>query len=1686
MPDLQGSTSELSADNKGRHYAFIESRIHSTFKNAPLRSVRELALTKTTPAPWIKTATDRDHAHLQNANLELWSSRNKIDHFLDKLQNVYQFAEPLLTDALKKQFGVEVDVRTTYLYLYLPKKNPWYIIDSNDGFVTRTVSLLDAALHNFARNENCEPDSEFISQPDSRGHFAVLPIKRKMSIPGFQNLCRELDIGAHYSQYLEEQLRPKDGVAQYVLQRWITDTEKAAFKAAAQQAVMTGDIDFGARVLILSMLDGQRKLLRNGRAMQFAELYILDSRLTGIVLIAPDLEQHRGVVPVIAYVPQDPEHPLKEYPSTSAFMSELARQLRDNAVISSTGMSYRQYFSRFVDQTQRGHFFGELQQRLFDVKWHYRTALDPLPNWREIPKTAVNLQFSVTPIRGDLYEHLYQAKLNKLLNDAQHIAVSTADTDRNARWAWWDNFKKIVSDIFNVALLVATPFVPGVGELMMVYTAYQITSDVIEGIVDLAEGLRIEAAEHVVGVVTDIIQLALFAAGAKLGEIAKLKLSPLVEGMKPVKLPNGEPRLWHPDLKAYELSRLTLATDSRPDKLGLHAHEGQSILPLDDKHFAVHKDAQTGDYRITHPQRPYAYRPELQHNSLGAWTHEAENPRTWERPTLMRRLGHSVDAFNDTELENSRIVSGIEDGALRKMYIDHTAPPPLLEDSIERLEIQRLIGETIQRIRTGQALDPSSYWFEPMATYLDGWPADKAIKVNADLTGPLRQYGNATATGEQTLSTSLSHILSEQFAQSLVDFLDAPQIEALLGGTFAKPEQVQALRNRLADEAQRRHADVFNYLYQDAQVTADPHVRLIREVFPELPTRAVTTLLSNAEGADLERMAQEHWLPLSIKSRAREAAFEARTNHAYAGFEDAVQWVPETENLILNALRLHSDTFHELRIEVRDASDIGPLRCSVGSQEASTVRVLIRDERGRYEIRDGDNRPLSQAQDFYEAVLQALPADKQAHLGYRPGQGNFLKQWVMAKTDTPVERRTALAEPPIRTHPVFEDMLLLRGPTLSRSATTLTERVEDLYPHFNQRETRTFVRSLGSEEQGHQTLTRLERELDDLKVLLNQWRFQQPEGWGPGSQSFRDKGGLHISDRLIECFQRQATVFGERSITAEGGYALDLSVELLPVSLERWWKKLPNLKPYLDQIDTLNLDRTRFSAKASGLLKDFPHLRQLSARACELKQLPEGIGQMHFLRTLRLIDNQITLTAADVERLKNLTRMETIRLDDNPPLGLLPNVERMPRLKVLCLSNTGATTWPQGVLGLGPFNKPRPRGFFLDLQQNPISEIPNVVPGSHDALIVARTRLYPWDLSDTNKVMFQEYRRSVGLAPEQAYAQGALDAIAQWPMKDDSEWWSKEVSGLGTFREEAWHDLISEPGSEGFFKLIQKQTLGADYRAGGERRDQLSSRVWRMIEAIDLDTGLRKDLFEMATAPTTCADAGAQVFNHMGIKVLVSEAYAFSTSTEDLENSLATLAKGAARLARVEDIARADFASREGNPDEVEVFLAYETGLAQRLGLPWQSESMLFRPIAGVSGKTLDTAFDTVMSMEVGDGLINDMIELPFWEKYLRDTYPNEFTRNIRLYEQKTELLDQLRESQQAWVSAKGGSTAHRQNLKRHLQDLARQLDIADSSVLVDQAMADEVYGQLLNDIGYQEKELSRRLTREALQKSSS
>lgn len=205
----------------------------------------------------------------------------------------------------------------------------------------------------------------------------------------------------------------------------------------------------------------------------------------------------------------------------------------------------------------------------------------------------------------------------------------------------------MLADILNVALLVATPFVPFLGELMLAYTSYQLLDGVFEGVVDLAEGHLAEAGEQAIGVLESIVQLGAFAAGATLGNIARVKLSAFVEGLKPVQLPNGQTRLWNPDPTPYRLPEQTLPTATRPDTQGLHPVGDRQLLRLDQQVFAVTQDPVSGQHQIRHPQRPQAYTPALAHNGDGAWVCETENPRQWQGAQLMRRIGHRTEGFSD-------------------------------------------------------------------------------------------------------------------------------------------------------------------------------------------------------------------------------------------------------------------------------------------------------------------------------------------------------------------------------------------------------------------------------------------------------------------------------------------------------------------------------------------------------------------------------------------------------------------------------------------------------------------------------------------------------------------------------------------------------------------------------------------------------------------------------------------------------------------------------------------------------------------------------------------------------------------------------------------------------------------------------------------------------------------------------
>ncbi|WP_336355357.1 dermonecrotic toxin domain-containing protein [Pseudomonas granadensis] len=1690
--------------DKGRHYEFIKSAVHDSFKTATVSRVRALADALPKAQPWYTSAPAAWLKKLAAANLKAWNSQNQVDHLLANT-DLYAFAEPLLKAKIKADHGIEPDVKSTYLRLYLPAETPWYAINVSEGVVTRTVSLLDAALHNFASSETVERGSDYISKPDERGLFDVVPIKGAMPINDFQKLCRELDIGAQYKKHLESYLLPDEPLAESVLQYKVSQSQKDALVVAAQLALIKDDIAYDAYKMILGLSENKPLLMLNGRSLVCADLSLLGTRLVGVLLLAHAQPDNRGIRRLIVYIPHDPDHPLKEYISLKAFREELTRQLREDRFSDATQQTYRQFFSQFVDHQQRGHFFAELEQRLFVTRYHPRDdPTDQRPAWRKDAVDNPHLQFARLKVSGDYWRHAYQQKLNKILNDAREIAVSTADTDSKARWAWWDNFKKILSDIFNVALLIAAPFVPGLGELMMVYTAYQLTTDVIEGIVDMAEGLWQEAGEHVISVVTNVIELAAFGAGAEIAGAFKVKLSPLVDDMKQVQLPDGKASLWHPDLGPYEQKSLQLDGASKPDPHGLHDHGGERILPLDGKLFSVEKAStrpEVKTWRVKHPQRDNAYKPLLEHNEHGAWRHEAENPADWNDNALMPRLGHRAQRFSPTQLEQIRISSGTGHHHLRRMHSDSSPPPPLLADGLKRYAAYDDAQVASANIRAGKPIAAESDWFEPIATSLPGWPYERALKVEYDhLDGYSRQYGNPMASAADTLTVTQSELYAGQLPERLLTFLDEGQMRTLLGRNVPVAERVQALRNKLADAVDKRREDVSKRLYQAADRTGKADLQVVRKTFPELPLPLGEKLLSQASAAEMQRTLNEQRLPLRLKNQARELDFEARSSRAYESFYRDLQLSSDSERLALGTLRLHTDTFADLHIEVRDGTFDGPLRCSSGPDNAKTLRRLIRNEHGRYEVFDANARSLHAAAEFHEAILRALPDETLTSIGYRRGQGAALKVWLMELAAAPAERRTVLAEPPIRPMVSVETETLLGLPRFLRRSTP-EERIRDLYPAMTEREASTFLEALTRKGEPKDAIARLEQERKDLQNELTDWRSSytevDPETGYPGlSSDYLHKGGDFIEERLKECFERRSEMFGERSARPDQGYTLDLSSDLVSHDLERWWNELirrPKMKPHLDRITALKLDRARLSPDPSAMLSSLPNLRQLSARQCELQALPDIIGLMRPLQDLDLADNRIKLTSESRQQLGQLEQLRTLNLNGNP-LDLPPDVGAMNHLTELSLANTRIESWPEGLFRVGAVDKQRPQSFMLDMRAAPIKSLPEVTPGSVQARILSRARLDTSRLSVEDRVRLGGYRESVGLALVQDYFSAADDEIRHWrsfPQQPDT---LGPTASFSKYRKESWHDLMAEPDSAGFFSVIRKLRESADYQTDNGRR-RLTQRVWEMVDAVALDAKLRETLFQQIVTPEDCGDFGAQLFNSLGLKVLVSKAYGESTSPAVLEDKLVRLARAAARLNRVTDEAALEYRtqvqlnkndSRNLPPDEVEVHMAFETGLAERLQLPWQSEGMLYRPRSGVTQKKVDIAFETITKAEQGDGLVNGMLDLyyeNFWEEHLLKAYPDQYERNAREFEPQEGWLDELREAQAQWASTT--DLASLTPLNRKIERLAGQLGIADTAQFFEnKPMSDARYEELLIGIGYQRNELSRRLTREALKRA--
>lgn len=1356
----QGHPSVTAADTNNaqhadEHYQPLKEALPQWLGNTS--ATRREALKNSAPVlpETLKSAPAEQHALMKTLTGAHIDAQSQVDKALEHLQDAAAFAEPLLKAEVKRCFDLDLDVRNTYVRLYIPATTPLFPIKT--GARVWSVSLLEAALHNFEDRETqdnaFEAESTFTTAPTPTGQFDTLPaVHTRMSIRAFTQLCRRLDIGAKYKASLEDNLGYSDPMVATVLRSKLDASQKAAMKAALQWARMNRDVSENAVRLVEAMLDGMKGLYVHGAPLLCHDVSMLCAPLTGIVVFAPDLYLSQNKARVVAYVPDDPEHPFKEYASPLEMIIELTRQLRSK--------DYQRFFSRFVNHEQRGFFFSTLNSRLSEIKWHPHERGSSLPAWRESPVERPDLQTALVPFHDDVLQHLHQAKLNKIFNDARAIAVPTAVVDQKARWAFWDSVVDILSTIAQTAALIVAPFVPVLGEAMMAYMAYQMLDEAFEGIVEWGQGRTTEAFEHLMGTVESMIQLGMFAVGGAIasGEFRKVlpkEVVAFIDRFKPVQLTNGKTRYWEPDLERYK-HPVPPPADSQPNERGLHAHQGKQLLPLEEAHFSVMEHEVPGQYRIEHPTRPDAYQPVVRHNGDGAWHTELEQPMQWDGETALRRTNPALQALAPAERETILQVSGSSEDALRKMHVDQEKTPPLLADSIQRFKIDRQLQRFIDQLDSDTAED---FLQADQVTQLQllseqgRWPGGQRLRL-LDRNGDLLWQSSADESLPLT-ELQQDRLIGGDLLKTLLTLLDEAQIKTLLAEPFtAQPAldvRSQTLRKQLAGLAKTNRSALFESRYQLSQQLDDPLAQQLKAHHPDLPASITRELLDTATGNELLQISDGQ-LPPRQQELIQLASQEVRVSRAYEGLElDSVN-NPDADSLALHSLKMLPGWSGDVRIEIRDSRYEGPVVDSIGSEDAAEKKVLVRSDDQRYQAFDDRGQELHSLSDFYSSLLYALPDSERTSLNIGIGQGQTLKAAIRQRTLERDELRVVLHETPLKP-PVLDTLRLLgsdgypqidRVESLNNPARAYEQDIRALYPRMTEQQVRALAENLRASPAGpHVEIQRLQNDYLQLQNDLHIWANDPPArhpDTGAALTSLQKRAEIQnrrlLREEILKGWRREyPTAINQYGMAT--GHALRLVHPIIG--------DLPTLSADLSHITALTLDGSATPGSLDGFLQHFPQLQMLDASNLKLPTLPPVLSSMPSLRELRMRKCGLSLTITTQSVLASMPQLTILDLQGNA-LGLPPDLHTMPSLRYVNLSNTGIHSLPNDLLN-------HPRLISGQFDGNRMTAVPEAFfrlpPALSDGFTFADNPLTP-AARDRVKRFHDVTGKHFGIRPERA------------------------------------------------------------------------------------------------------------------------------------------------------------------------------------------------------------------------------------------------------------------------------------------------------------------------------------------------
>ena len=601
---------------------------------------------------------------------------------------------------------------------------------------------------------------------------------------------------------------------------------------------------------------------------------------------------------------------------------------------------------------------------------------------------------------------------------------------------------------------------------------------------------------------------------------------------------------------------------------------------------------------------------------------------------------------------------------------------------------------------------------------------------------------------------------------------------------------------------------------------------------------------------------------------------------------------------------------------------------------------------------------------------------------------------------------------------------LLHNPHFD-SGNSLAQRYRRLFPHKNMKQCREYLWSLDADTAPIKVRS-LEREFRVLKRQLDAWVFSG--GGNLGGYIRADQLALNAqtradrvtaSNRIISCW-RQETLQKHANDGTPIGLELDLSDLRLP--------SLPDLDVDFSYVGSLKLRNMNLSTSPEGFLTRFRHIRWLDLGRNQLRELPPAVGEMHGLTRLSLERNYITLTAETARVLAGRTTLRALSLQENPQLGIVPDLSGIIDLRSISLAYTGIDTFPTGILN-------QPLLDTINLNNNRITEIPDAViaPPNDQLANTVRvnnvTDISNNPLSDaTDDRLFRYNNRLIAARTPLTGARNIISTAIVRPapfrliVNDPMVRWTAGLTeSQVAARTRQWQTLRDQPRSDGLFNTLER------LKHTDTGHPLLQGRVWRLIDSITENTPqserLRNEVFDRAGA-AACCDRAAFTFANLEVLSMMHSAVARAgDKTQGPE--LFKLNRALFRLHEVDKIASADIAQREAAiaaartpneaanmpaphvPEEIEIRLFYRHGLKDRLQLPGQPEEMGFAHLAGVSKAQMESAYQTVIARDNSAEEFQALVSKEFWQTYLTHKFQENFETQRQPFQDRQAALDE-------------------------------------------------------------------------------